>query len=200
MDILKIIQYNCIFAVIKKYQVLCNGEEDEYITEKVKAYNLNIKENNKKEQQELTINEDLTKELKLIIINKLSLTITYDKAKKIIVYNKINSKKEYYELCERDNRLCKEPETIFTQFKSWIDYLSIPRKYYNFNTCQVKINEYFIKYPKIKNVIDFELIKNLLCNIDKLFPPNDLWCDYYDIKKLENIINISIIKKKLIKK
>jgi len=55
--------------------------QDEYIIDKVKAYNISIinKENNKTEQ-EFTINDDLTKELKLITINKLSLTISYEKA------------------------------------------------------------------------------------------------------------------------
>jgi hypothetical protein len=39
-------------------------------------------------------------------------------------------------MCEKDERLTKDPEKDFKgQFTNWIDYLSIERKYYDFETC-----------------------------------------------------------------
>jgi len=107
-------------------------------------------------------------------------------------------KEEYYKLCEKDNRLSTEPDIIFKgQFKGWIDYLGIQKDYYTFEICKIKVNEYITKYPEIKtNYLELSLISSELSKIDKLFPPDGLWVEYYNIKDLRDIITIKSTKKK----
>jgi len=126
--------------------------------------------------------------------------ITYQKAIKIIAEYNIKNKEDYYELCDKDNRLSKEPDKIFKgQFTNWIEYLSIERKYYDIETCKNKINEYLTLYPNIKkNYLDLSLVSLELSNLDNLFPPTDLWVEYYNVQDLRDIINISHKKKKII--
>lgn len=140
----------------------------------------------------------MTKKLKLLTINRLSLNITYEKAKEILATKNIKSKKDYYKLCDIDLRFSKEPDIIFKgYFKDWIDYLSINRDYYDFGTCKIKISEYLIKYPELKEYfIELTIISEKLCEIDNNFPPSDLWIDYYNIKDLSELIIIQIYKKK----
>ncbi len=131
--------------------------------------------------------------------SKISLGISYEKAKNIIADKNIKSKKCYYELCDIDNRLSKEPEVIFkSKFTNWIDYLSIERIYYDLITCKNKVNEYLSLYPKIKDKIDLSIISNELCRIDALFPPYGLWVEYYNVKDIHEIINITNKKKKML--
>ena len=120
------------------------------------------------------------------------------KQKKIIANKNIKSKESYYELCEKDNRLFKEPEIIFgVQFKNWIDYLSIKRIYYDLKTCKNKIDEYLLLYPEIKkHCLDLSTVSNELCKIDNNFPPNGLWVEYYNMNILSDIIIITNKKKK----
>jgi hypothetical protein len=97
--------------------------------------------------------------------------------------------------CKIDNRLPVEPNITFNDFKNWIDYLSIERKYYEYDRCKNKINQYLIKYPKIRNeYLNLFNICLKMCEIDKLFPSSDLWIEYYNVKKLEDIINFNNIK------
>jgi len=107
---------------------------------------------------------------------------TYEKARKIIANKNIKSKESYYELCERDNRLPKEPEIVFKrQFNNWIEYLSIERVYYDLETCKKKVWEYLVLYEEIKkHYLDLSIVSNELCKIDVLFPPNGLWIEYYN--------------------
>ena len=129
---------------------------------------------------------------------RTTLTTTYEKARKIIADKNIKSKEAYYELCERDNRLSKEPEILFKErFTNWIEYLSIERIYYDLETCKNKVDEYLLLYPEIKkHYLDLSIISNKLSKIDTLFPPSDLWVEYYDVKDLRNIITITNKKKK----
>jgi hypothetical protein len=55
--------------------------------------------------------DELTQKLRLKTIKRTALATTYEKAIKIIADKNIKSKDSYYELCERDNRLSKEPNT-----------------------------------------------------------------------------------------
>jgi hypothetical protein len=145
-------------------------------------------------------------DVKSILLNLLELDnkktildITYEKAKKIIADKNIKSKESYYELCDKDNRLYKEPDIIFkNKFTNWIDYLGIERIFYDFETCKNKIEEYLLLFPEIKNNIDLSLICNELCKIDNLFPPSDLWVEYYNLKNLGEIIIIINKKKKML--
>jgi len=180
------------------------GLEDETIEQKIKVLKIDItkskplmNKNNKTINNFEVYDEELTKQLKLKTVNRMSLSITYEKVKKIILEKNINSKKEYYELCEKDNRLSENPEEIFKgQFTNWIDYLSIKRKYYDLETCKNKISEYLLLNLNIKqNHLNLSIIKNKLCKEDKLFPSEDLWIDYYGVKDLRDIIIINNKKK-----
>ena len=77
--------------------------------------------------------------------------------------------------------------------KNWIEYLSIERLYYDFETCKNKIDEYLLLYPELKKIFELSKISKKLCEIDKMFPPFGLWTDYYNVKNLQYII---ILKKK----
>lgn len=187
------------------------GLEDETITQKIKVFKINInnpepKPSKKKEIK--TVDEfgeydhELTQNLRLKTIKRTSLGTTYENAKKIIAnynHNFNNFPKSYYELCEKDNRLSKEPHILFEgQFTNWIDYLSIERTYYDLETCKNKVNKYLLLYPEIKkHYLDLSIVINKLCEIDTLFPPNGLWVEYYGVKDLRDIIIITNNKKKL---
>jgi superfamily II DNA or RNA helicase len=184
------------------------GLEDETITQKIKVFRIDIEKqkSTKREKGEREIvdefgeyEHELTQKLKLKTIKRTALSTTYEKAIKIIADKNIKSKESYYELCERDNRLSKEPEIVFKgQFTNWIEYLSIERVYYDLVTCKNKVGEYLLLQPEIKKYyLDLSIISNELCKIDALFPPNELWVEYYNVKDLRDIITIINKKKKM---
>ena len=143
--------------------------------------------------------DELTQKLRLKTIKRTLLATTYEKARKIIADKNIKSKESYYELCERDNRLTKEPEIVFNgHFTNWIEYLSIERVYYDLETCKSKVLEYFSTHPEIKrHHLDLSCISNKLSKLDSLFPPCDLWVEYYNVNDLRDIITITNQKKKM---
>ena len=120
----------------------------------------------------------------------------FNYGEKIIVENNIKSKESYYILCEKDKRLPKTPEDFFKErFMGWVDYLSIENIYYDLETCKNKVNSYLLLYPQLKNYyLDLYKLSNELCAIDPLFPPCELWIDYYKVNKLVRIIKISHFK------
>jgi len=187
------------------YQI---GLEDETITQKIKVFRIDIEKqkpkSKKKEEREMVdefgeYDDELTQTLRLKTIKRTALNTSYEKARKIIADKNIKSKEIYYELCERDNRLSKEPEIVFKgQFTNWIDYLSIERVYYDLETCKNKVGEYLLLYPEIKKqYLDLSIVSSELCKIDALFPPNGLWVEYYNVKDLRDIITITNKKKKM---
>ncbi len=106
----------------------------------------------------------------------------------------------FEEVIEVSNaKYIEEPEIIFKrQFKNWIDYLSIERIYYDFEICKNKVGEYLSLYSEIKKYyLDLSIVSNKLCKIDALFPPNELWVEYYNVKDLRDIITIINNKKKI---
>ena len=184
------------------------GLEDETITQKIKVFRIEIEKpkpkKKKKEGREIIdefgeYDDELTQKLRLKTIKRTALATTYEKARKIIADKNIKSKESYYELCERDNRLSKEPEIAFKgQFTNWIEYLSIERVYYHLETCKNKVGEYLLLYPEIKKqYLDLSIVSSELCKIDALFPPNCLWVEYYNVKDLRDIITITNKKKKM---
>lgn len=186
------------------YQI---GLEDEIIIEKIRISKTDIKKSeitDKSEKEDLKsefdfdTKKELMDKLRLLTVKRSSLGITYEKAKQIIISNKITSKNDYYELCNRDNRLSKEPEMLFKgRFTNWIDYLSIERNYYDLLTCIKKVDQYLILYPEMrKHNMELSVIVEEICKNDKKFPPSDLWIDYYDVRELDDIINIKNKKKK----
>ena len=77
------------------------------------------------------------------------------------------------------------------KFTNWVDYLSIEKKYYDIVMCKKKVNEYLKKYPELKKInYDLTYICNYLCELDSMFPPYDLWCDYYNVNDLKELIMI----------
>ena len=181
------------------------GLEDATITQKIKVFRIDIKkqkpkskENEKKEEKELVdefgeYDNELTQKLRLKTVKRTELATTYEKARKIIADKNIKSKESYSELCDRDNRLSKEPETVFKgQFTNWIEYLSIERVYYDLETCKNKVRAYLRAYPEIrKHYLELTIISTNLCKTDVLFPPDGLWVEYYDVKDLHDVINIT---------
>jgi superfamily II DNA or RNA helicase len=185
------------------------GLEDETITQKIKVFRINIEKLPlnilsmkvgcaNEIYSEYDYDDELTKQLRLKTINRIALNITYEKAKKIIADKNIKDKKAYYELCEKDCRLSLNPEELFkSKFKNWVDYLSIDRIYYDFETCKNKVSVYLSLYPDIKkNYLELSIICNELCKLDPLFPPFGLWVDYYNVNDLRDVIVISNKKKK----
>ena len=172
------------------------GLEDETITQKIKVFRIDIEKqkSKKREKEERKMidefgeyDDELTQKLILKTIKRTAMGITYEKARKIIADKNIKSKESYYELCEKDNRLSSEPEIVFKgQFTNWIEYLSIERVYYDLETCKNKVGEYL----SYETYINFELtnITKSLKILDDMFPPCDLWCEYYDINDLTEII------------
>ena len=64
--------------------------------------------------------------------------------------------------------------------------------------CKNKVIEYLLLYPEIKkHYLDLSVVSNELIRIDKLFPPNGLWVEYYNVKDLRDIITITNKKKRL---
>jgi hypothetical protein len=190
--------------IVEVLQYLINDIEIpfEEIEFKNRFYSKNIRN---KSNHNTGINEyDGINDVKSIFLNLLDLenkkcaqATTYEQARKIIANKNIKCKESYYELCETDNRLSKEPEIVFKgQFTNWIEYLSIERVYYNFETCKNKVNEYLLSRPEIKkHYLDLSIVSNELCKIDNLFPPNGLWVEYYNAKDLRHIITITNKKK-----
>jgi len=187
------------------YQI---GLEDETITQKIKVFRIDIEKQKpkkrEKEEREMVdefgeYDDELTTKLRLKTIKRTTLGTSYEKARKIILSKNIKSKEEYFELCERDNRLSKEPEIVFEgQFTNWIEYLSIERIYYDLETCKNKLGEYLLLHPEIKkHYLDLSIVSNELCKIDVLFPPNGLWVEYYNVKDLRDLITITNKKKKM---
>lgn len=190
------------FKKIKEviYQI---GLEDENVIQKIKAYNIDVNKNSSKGfysvNDIVNYDNELTQEIRLKTIKRTSLCITYEKAKSIIKNNFVKTKEEYYKLCDVIITLPKEPIVFFgSKFIDWIDYLDVEKNYYILEECRNKINKYLISYPELKNhYLNLTYVVKELCKLDNLFPPCDLWTDYYNISDLNQIINIK--RKRLIK-
>ena len=186
-------KYDKIVAVLK---YLIYDIEIPFDEIKFKNRHINNLKNGESKINEYIGIEDI-KSMFLDLLESENRKLTFEKAKRIISNENIKNKTSYYELCNRDIRLPKDPELFFrNQFTNWIDYLSIERIYYNMETCKNKINEYLLLYPDIKLSVDLANICIKLCEIDNLFPPNDLWVEYYNVRDLRDIIIITNNKKK----
>jgi superfamily II DNA or RNA helicase len=175
------------------------GLEDETIAQKIKVFQIDIERSgpNPIPKPKSAIDEfgeyddELTQKLRLKTINRTALGTTYEKARKIISEKSARSKKAYYELCDIDIRLSKEPEVLYKEkFTNWIDYLGIPRVYYDFETCKKKVTEYLTASPEfMRNYMDYAFLCNELCKMDPMFPESDLWVDYYPVKNIGELIS-----------
>jgi hypothetical protein len=132
-----------------------------------------------------------------LVLKKSSPELTYRNCIQIILYseNKPSTKKEYNDLCQIDTRLSSEPDICFGSKFDWIEYLSIDRKlYYELTECKSRINQFLKSNPIFNNKLPSIIIEEL-CRIDKKFPPNDLFIEYYKVPISELIKKI--IKPKL---
>lgn len=181
------------------------GLEDETIIHKIKVYKIDITKHKPKPTSAVIVrdfgyyDEELTQKIRLKTTKRFSLGISYEKARKIISEKNITriNKEIYYELCDRDNRLPINPEEIFKGIFNWIDYLNIPRIYYNLDECIKIIKSYLLENPDIKKCyLDLATINEKLCKLDDMFPPYGLWVEYYNVKELSDIIKISNKQKK----
>jgi hypothetical protein len=183
------------------------GLEDETITQKIKVFRMDIvKQKPKPKKLEMVpvdefgeYDDELTQKLRLKTTKRSTLATSYEKAIKIIADKNIKSKESYYDLCDRDNRLPRDPEIAFKgQFTSFIEYFSIERIYYDLATCKNKVGHYLLVYPDIKkHYLNLSVVCSELCKVDPLFPPDGLWVEYYNINDLRDIITIMVsIKKK----
>ena len=127
-----------------------------------------------------------------------SILLTGNDRLAIISDKNIRSKDDYYELCEMDNRLTKEPETVFKgQFKNWIEYLNIKREYYDLETCIKKVKMNLLLHPDLKkHYLDLSTVSKMMTELDVLFPPNGLWVEYHNVIELKDIIVIDNKKKR----
>jgi superfamily II DNA or RNA helicase len=162
--------------------------EDESIIQKINLYKIVQSQNghyglgSDSEQCDIA-----TKDLLLKNIRRSIFTTTYEKAKSILSDKGLKSKEEYYLLCDKDIRLTKEPGLIYKgKFTNWIDYLNIKRVYYDLETCKSKVREYLLN--EIDTEFEFTNIIKSLNMLDHMFPPYDLWCEYYDVNDLIEII------------
>ena len=169
------------------------GLEDETISQKIKVYKINVTKQKPKEPTNDTINDfgeyddELTQKIRLKTIKRISIGISFTKAKHIVSEKNIISKEHYYTICDIDNRLSKEPEILYEgEFTNWIDYLGIPQKYYDLKTCKDKVSHYLSTKKKID--FEFSKITKKLKKKDDMFPPYDLWCEYYNINDMTEII------------
>jgi superfamily II DNA or RNA helicase len=190
------------------------GLEDVTITQKIHVVKMKMDDNKQKQKfkqgenigyDNVSDNEyfgeyddELTAKLRLKITSRNNLGISYEKARTIISTKNIMSKQAYYDLCDKDNRLTKDPERIYVnQFTNWIYYLSIERKYYEKEKCIEKVNECLNIKPYLKNYyLEPSFIIRELCKIDPLFPPQELWAEYYGVVNLNEIIVINSVVKR----
>ena len=183
------------------------GLEDETVAQKIKVFKITIKKHPPKPKMPKhesimefgEYDDEFTQKIRLKTVKRIVYGISYENAKKIIASKKIKSKESYFELCKNDNRLSKEPEILYKgQFANWIDYLSIERIYYDLETCKFKANTYISIHNELKQYyLDLSMLVNELCKIDILFPPNELWVEYYGVKDVRDIITLTNKKKKM---
>lgn len=180
------------------------GLEDVTVMQKIKVSKLDIIKSNRAHPRGHCEAADfgeyvaeLTQQLLLKTTPRISLGLSYQKAKTIIAKHSLFSKEAYYEFCEQDNRFPKEPDIIFGgDFTNWIDYLSIPLIYYDIKTCITKVGEYLSLYPAIRSkYMELPTICKELCIMDSNFPPSCLWAEYYNVNDLRDII-VPVVKKK----
>lgn len=179
------------------------GLEDETIIQKIKAFHFNADVVAPPDGEPDTVpspkgeigeyDAELTQQITLKTVTRAALDTTFAKAKRIIADKNIKTKEAYYDLCDRDARLSKDPEMVFAgRFTTWVDYLSIERVYYDLETCKRKIAEYFAMYPELVPIdIDISGVTTELCKIDAHFPPPGLWCEYYGIGNIHQLLDIS---------
>lgn len=181
------------------------SREDDTIIHKIKAFRIQLTPpapciSHIDPSMEVPIGEYdavFTKKLTLKTVKRSDFYhMTFGKAKHILKSKDIKSKKEYELLCIRDNRFPEHPQDYFTEFKGWIDYLSIDTStYYTIDECKTKLREYIATYSIKFSPIALTNLCNEVCTLDVRFPAADLWVEYYH-KPLSDLVPTIHHKKK----
>ena len=120
--------------------------------------------------------------------NMLGKRLTYGETKEILrkKASRVVSKLEYNQLCEIDLRLPRDPvETFRDKFIGWVDFLGIDTsKYYTVEECKKVMQTMNIH---ISGCLKPSKTCLMLCEMDRKFPPVDMWVDIYSLKKLDDI-------------
>ena len=177
------------------------GQEDASILQKIKAYHIDGKPHQRLYPHEKVVefgeyDDEFTQRLRLKTIDRSAFGLTYAKAKTLVATKGLKSKQEYSVSCIEDIRLPLDPVSVFHgQFTNWVDYLSIERIYYDLDTCKKKVAEYMSQYELRMFKHDLFSITQKISSSDPLFPPPDLWVEYYETE-LDKIILFPNKKKK----
>ena len=172
------------------------GQEDETILQKISLSKCIVKEykNSTLNQVSLEIADvDILESIELTAlllknIQRNTISLGYEYAIKTIALYKLDSKESYYKLCKQKISLSAEPEELYSdKWTNWIDYLSIERKYYDLEVCKIKVTDYL--KDKQCNLFDYIKITKTLKELDDMYPPYDLWCEYYNITGILELIN-----------
>ena len=141
-----------------------------------------------------------SKLLDLLEKRKIKRYISYKDARDINIQHNICTPGQYREYCKKDLRLCENPEKHYKGFE-WFYFLGINRDRlgcYSLDECKKKVIEYIKLYPEFKeynSISKFNAFTYELYELDKLFPPKDLWVYYYD-KPLNELIQFPPKKSK----
>lgn len=171
------------------------GQEDETVIQKMESFALLSDDTKNKKKPENGTNvieisnfgecdDEFTNTLKLKTISRYATSVTYEKAVEIIKSKNIQNKEDYFSLCQKDFRLPKDPVSVFQKFISWTDYLGIERKFYLKEEAMTKI-QFLISSNTISQfTLDYNNLCKKICTLDPMFPPFDLWTDYYEVPNL----------------
>ena len=150
------------------------------------------------------LDASLTERLNLKTTTRYDFVMQYHKAKQLLTRKGLKSRKEYAELCEKDNRFPPVPmdkDAFGDKFKGWIDYLGIDKtKYYTLDQCKLHVRTYISNNSIQISPLNVTNVCNDVHHSNKSrIPSPDLWEDVYNIK-LEDIAVTPRIAKKWTRK
>lgn len=126
--------------------------------------------------------------------------ISYENARKLLAENGIMTKDAYHEFRKTHEILPEDPELAFKgKFLGWIHFLSIPNTYYTLDECKQLTKEYVtsLENPR-KYFYEMDKICDALCERDPKFPPSSMWCCYYNVGSIDQIVYMPRRKQKSI--
>lgn len=186
------------------YQV---GLEDENIIEKLKAFRITMDEPKEDpsaptatemEEEFGEYDEEFTQRLRLKTRMRSSLTMSFEKLREVVKKAQVFSKEEYWQLCETDYRLPKDPENMYKgQFTNWIEFFGLDfSQFYSLEESKRKATEMIAKSPHLRTYkMDYVGLCSQLRLQDSKFPPSGLWCELYKIPDLNSLFDKIVIRK-----
>lgn len=189
------------------YQV---GLEDENIIEKLKAFRISMDEPSTEkpddppseatdmEEEFGEYDEEFTQRLRLKTRMRSSLNMSFEKLREVVKKAQVFSKEEYWQLCETDYRLPKDPENMYQgQFTNWIDFFGLDfSQFYSLEESKRRATEMLAKSPHLRTYkMDYVGLCKQLRLQDPKFPPSGLWCELYKIHDLNSLFDKIVIRK-----